>query len=748
LVLFIPVVARIYRAKLTEMNPVVPGERWELYHPMSTNRLSKEKSPYLLAHQHNPVDWYPWGAEAFEKARREAKPIFLSIGYSTCHWCHVMERESFENEAVAALLNEHFVPIKVDREERPDVDRVYMTFVQATTGSGGWPMSVFLTPALVPFLGGAYFPPEDRPGQTGFATLLRRIAQAWRDDRSNIIAHGQEVLDALRESTVETAHPGLKLDSDLMDAAALQLAHDFDPQWGGFSSAPKFPHPAPLNFLFRYQALSPQGPQREAAREMALFTLDKMAGGGIHDALGGGFHRYSVDRFWHVPHFEKMLYDQAQLACVYLDAFQITGHRRYAQVARDTLDYVRRELASPEGGFYCAQDADSPLPENPGKSAEGAFYLWSQAEIESALAAADAALFCQFYGVQPGGNAPGDPQGEFAGKNILVERFGVEDLSRQLDRPAEEIAQSLGRSRRLLLQRRSQRPRPHLDDKIVTAWNGLMLSALARGAQVLDDAVYLECAESTAAFLKKHLWHDGVLRRSYREGASHIAGFAADYAFLIQGLLDLYEAGANIRWLQWAAELQQAQDMRFYDAEQGGYWLAKSGDSSQLLRIKEDYDGAEPSPNSVAALNALRLGQMLDEPGLVGRGEATLRAFSNLLHRAPLAMPQMLAALDFALTPPKRIVFSGSFEETHSLRRELHAHYIPRKIILFADGGSGQAWLARRFAVADTASFASTHAMFGASQDAGGAAAYLCENSTCQPPVTTARGLQGALQAP
>lgn len=718
---------------------------------MSTNRLSKEKSPYLLAHQHNPVDWYPWGAEAFEKARREEKPIFLSVGYSTCHWCHVMERESFENEAIAALLNEHFVSIKVDREERPDVDRIYMTFVQATTGSGGWPMSVFLTPSLVPFLGGAYFPPDDRPGQAGLASLLRRIARAWEDDRANIIAHGNEVLDALRESTVETARPGAKLDPDLMEAACLQLAQNFDPQWGGFSPAPKFPHPAPLHFLFRFQALFPQGPQREQAREMALFTLDKMAAGGIHDALGGGFHRYSVDRFWHVPHFEKMLYDQAQLACVYLDAFQITGHRRYSQIARDTLDYVRRDLSAPEGGFYCAQDADSPLPENPGKSAEGAFYLWSQAEIESVLGPEDAALFCQSYGVQSGGNAPGDP--EFAGKNILLERTGVEELARQLDRPAEEIAQSLGRSRRLLLQRRSQRPWPHLDDKIVTAWNGLMLSALARGAQVLDDAVYLECAEATAAFLKKHLWHDGVLRRSYREGASHIAGFAADYAFLIQGLLDLYEAGANIRWLQWAAELQQAQDVRFYDAEQGGYWLAKGGDSSQLLRIKEDYDGAEPSPNSVAALNALRLGHMLDEPGLVGRGEATLRAFSNLLHRAPLAMPQMLAALDFALTPPKRIVFSGSFEETHSLRRELHTHYVPRKIILFADGGPGQAWLARRFAIADTASFSYAdpkgvpHALFGENQKQR-SAAYICEKSVCLAPVSTAQKLNRALQTP
>jgi uncharacterized protein YyaL (SSP411 family) len=717
---------------------------------MSTNRLSKEKSPYLLEHQHNPVDWYPWGTEAFEKARREQKPIFLSVGYSTCHWCHVMARESFENQQVAGLLNDHFVSIKVDREERPDVDRVYMAFVQATTGSGGWPMSVFLTPDRVPFYGGSYFPPQDRPGQVGFASLLQRIAQAWKDDRPNIVAQGREMLDALREATVETARPGVKLDPELMDGAYQQIARNFDPQMGGFSPAPKFPYPAPLQFLLRFQALSPQSAEAVHAREMVLLTLDKMAAGGIHDFLGGGFHRYSVDHFWHVPHFEKMLYDQAQLASIYLDAFQITGERFYSEVARGTLEYVRRDLAAPGGGFYCAQDADSPLPENPGKLGEGAFYIWSQAEIESALPPDDAAIFCRFYGVQTGGNAPAgsDPMGEFTGKNIFIGRESLDEFARQMGRSAGEIAESLSRSRGILFERRSKRPKPHLDDKIVTAWNGLMLSAFARAAQVLDDPAYLECAETTAVFLNEQLWHDGVLWRSYREGVSQIPAFAADYAFLIQGLLDLYEAGADIRWLQWATELQQSLDVQFYDAGEGGYWQSKREGEAQLLRMKEDYDGAEPSPNSVAALNALRLGHMLDEPGLIGRGEATLRAFSNLLHRAPMAMPQMLVALDFALNPPKRIVFAGTFEETHPLRKELHAHYIPRKIVLFADGGPGQRWLAHRFALADTASFASKpaaqaadggspHSVFRAKHDETAGAAYLCEKSACRPPVRT-----------
>lgn len=718
---------------------------------MSTNRLSKEKSPYLLEHRHNPVDWYPWGGEAFEKARREGKPIFLSVGYSTCHWCHVMARESFENETIAALLNESFVSVKVDREERPDVDRVYMTFVQATTGTGGWPMSVFLTPELLPFLGGAYFPPYDRPGQVGFASLLQRIAEGWETDRANIAAHANELMDALRKSVEEPAArqaPGL--DSDLMEAAYRGIAQNFDPHLGGFSPAPKFPHPAPLQFLFRYQARSPQTPETVHALDMARLTLDKMAAGGIHDALGGGFHRYSVDHFWHVPHFEKMLYDQAQLVCAYLDAFQITGQPRYAEIARDTLAYARRELMAPEGGFFCAEDADSPKPGDPGKSAEGAFYLWTKAEIESALAPGDAALFCRYYGVKEEGNAPAasDPMGEFTGKNILIESCSVEELARETGLGSDEVEAALALGRERLFLRRSERPRPHLDDKIVTAWNGLFLSALARGAQVLDEPEYLECAEAAASFLKKHLWRDGVLRRSYRDGAGRIPGFAADYAFLTQGLLDLYEAGANIAWLQWAAELQQAFDQKFYDPEQGGYWMTtRGGDVANLLRVKEDYDGAEPSPNSVAALNALRLGHMLDEPGLIGRGESTLRAFSNLLHRAPLAMPQMLVALDFALEPPRRIVFSGPFEQTRALRRELFAHYLPRKIVLYADGGAGQAWLARRFAMADTASFGYTgpdgNKLFEEKREA---AAYLCEKSVCRPPVTTPEELQEILE--
>jgi len=393
-------------------------------HYEHTNRLAQEKSPYLLQHAHNPVDWYPWGEEAFEKARREKKPIFLSIGYSTCHWCHVMERESFENEEVAALMNSRFVNIKVDREERPDVDRVYMTFVQATTGGGGWPLNVWLTPTLKPFVGGTYFPPEDRYGQPSFRKVLLRISDAWEKDRAKISESGNQIMTALAHSANTPAEGAGKVDAKLIDAAYQQIARGYDARDGGFGGAPKFPRPVTLNFLFRvYNRSAPDSEAGDAALGMALFTLRKMAAGGMHDQLGGGFHRYSVDAQWRVPHFEKMLYDQAQLASAYLDAYQITGDLRYEAIARDTLDYVRRDLTDVGGGFYSAEDADSLTTAGGKEKAEGAFYVWTKEEIDKALGEY-AELFDYQYGVEAAGNAPegSDPQGEFRGKNILYER--------------------------------------------------------------------------------------------------------------------------------------------------------------------------------------------------------------------------------------------------------------------------------------------------------------------------------------
>src|SRR6266550_369777 len=480
--------------------------------PEHTNRLAHQKSPYLLQHAHNPVDWYPWGEEAFGKARRENKPIFLSVGYSTCHWCHVMAHESFESKEVAAIMNREFVNIKVDREERPDVDRVYMTFVQATTGGGGWPMSVWLTPDLKPFVGGTYFPPDDRYGQPGFKKVLERIATAWKENHEKIVEQGGKIVTALRESQAGAAGES-KMDAKILDAAYEQIARGYDPKEGGFGNAPKFPRPATLNFLARFYARDSKSDSGKRALEMDLFTLRKMAAGGMRDHIGGGFHRYSVDRYWHVPHFEKMLYDQAQLAVACLDAFQITQDRQYESVARDILDYIARDMTSREGGFFSAEDADSPViagTDDPRhrKTAEGAFYVWTKKEIDAALGDAAAEIFDFHYGVQPHGNAPegSDPHEEFRGKNILIERHTVAETSQRFKKSEEEVAKSLAHCRKILFAIRAKRPRPHLDDKIITAWNGLMISAFAGAAQVVDEARYLESATRAANFLRENLY--------------------------------------------------------------------------------------------------------------------------------------------------------------------------------------------------------------------------------------------------
>nr|MDQ2660085.1 thioredoxin domain-containing protein [Verrucomicrobiota bacterium] len=480
------------------------------------NRLAQEKSPYLLQHADNPVHWQPWGEEAFAKARVENKPIFLSIGYSTCHWCHVMAHESFEDAATAEIMNREFVNIKVDREERPDVDRVYMTFVQATTGHGGWPMSVWLTPDLKPFVGGTYFPPEARYGQPGFKEVLRRIAAAWAQNSEKMAEQGARVIEALQEAAAAPVDASHSLGAETLEKAYQQIARTYDAHEGGFGGPPKFPRPVLLIFLLRAYALEvthASGLRSEEsasetlalrakhALEMVLFTLRKMAAGGMHDQLGGGFSRYSVDALWHVPHFEKMLYDQAQLALVYLDAFQITREALYEKIARDILDYVRRDMTAPDGGFYSAEDADSLIAHGKREHAEGAFYVWTQAEIEQALGES-AALFNFHYGVEANGNAPAgaDPHGEFVGKNILLERHSLGETADKFGKTEAETAQILAGARAALLARRAERPRPHLDDKIITAWNGLMISAYARGAQVLGDANYLAAATRAAEF--------------------------------------------------------------------------------------------------------------------------------------------------------------------------------------------------------------------------------------------------------
>ncbi len=705
-----------------------------------TNRLAREKSPYLLQHAHNPVDWYPWGEEAFARARKENKPIFLSIGYSTCHWCHVMAHESFENPATAKIMNREFVNIKVDREERPDVDRVYMTFVQATTGGGGWPMSVWLTPDLQPFVGGTYFPPEDRNGQPGFPKVLEGIAAAWKQDHAKIAEQGAKIIAALREAGSLSAEKSGALDSKILEAGYQQLSRSYDAHEGGFSSAPKFPRPATLNFLFRIYARDRvKSSSGKHALEMNLFTLRKMAAGGIHDHLGGGFHRYSVDALWHVPHFEKMLYDQAQLAIAYLDAFQITRDAQFEKIARGVLDYVRRDMTSKGGGFFSAEDADSLIKHDKPEHAEGAFYVWTKKEIDDSLGK-DAEAFEYHYGVEEEGNAPpgSDPQQEFGGKNILIERHTIAETAKQFKKSEKEISDSLQKSGEILFRIREKRPRPHLDDKIITAWNGLTISAFARGAQLTDDPTYLKSANRAAEFIRANLYDESskTLVRNYREGKGAVAGFAEDYAFVIQGLLDLYEAGFEVRWLKFAVELQETQDRLFLDKKNGGYFSTTGDDKSVLLRMKEDNDGAEPSPNSIAALNLLRLAQLRDSKADKERGEQTMNAFAPVLNRAPMALPQMLVALDYSLGKPRQIVIAGDKDkpDTKELLREVRRHYLPDSILILADEGEGQKFLGEKL-----------EAVREMKRIDGKAAGYVCENFTCQAPVTEVSKLKKLL---
>ena len=709
-----------------------------------TNRLSKEKSPYLLQHQHNPVDWMPWGPEAFGKAKTENKPIFLSIGYSTCHWCHVMAHESFEDAETAKYLNAHFICIKVDREERPDVDKVYMTFVQATTGSGGWPMSVWLTPDLKPFIGGTYFPPQDRGGRPSFRTILARITDGWKSDRDGIVKHGDEVARQLSEASASVASNADKPGRSSLYGGLNQLVKRFDEEHGGFGSAPKFPQPSIINFLLRMSVraglgATPESEQhdRDIARKMALFTLEKMAAGGMHDHVGGGFHRYSVDTFWHIPHFEKMLYDQAQLARGYVDAFQLTHDARWEKIARDVLDYVLRDMTDKEGGFYSAEDADSILEHGKPEHGEGAFYVWTKAEIDRLLGE-DTALFSRFYGVEAEGNAPAgsDPMNEFQGKNTLIQRLEIPAAAKLFKKTEAEIGQSLAASRKKLFAVRTKRPRPHLDDKIIVAWNGLMISAFARASQVLDDPRYLAAAQSSARFIKASLWRDGALIRSFRHGPSNVAAFADDYAALIAGLLDLYEADFDAQWLQWAVELQTKMDERFSDKEHGGYFQTAPSASDILFRSKEDYDGAEPAPGSVAAMNLLRLAQLTDAKDFRERADKTIASAADQLAKIPSAMTQMLCAVDASLAKPRQIVIAGKpgADDTRALLRELRAVFSPNQIVLLADGAAGQEWLGKKLEFFRTVGLID-----------GKAAAYVCENFTCQAPVTESAKLRELL---
>jgi uncharacterized protein len=684
-----------------------------------TNRLTHSKSPYLLLHAHNPVDWYPWGDAAFEKARKESKPIFLSIGYFTCHWCHVMEKESYSDPGVAAILNQHFVSIKVDREERPDIDRLYIAYVEATTGSAGWPLNVLLTPDRKPFLGGTYSPPEQ------LKALLNKVADTWKTQHDSITETAARAARQLVEIVSQQPPATGDLRASILDQAHNQIGSTYDAVNGGFGGAPKFPRPVALCFLLRDYART----GRRDGLDMTLNTLRAMERGGIHDQLGGGFHRYSTGATWLVPHFEKMLYDQAQLALVYTEAYQITHDRFYADTTRNILDFALREMQQPRGGFASAEDADSRVAPGKPETSEGVFYIWTATEIESVLNKQDAALFKYAYGVESGGNVPAqqDIRDELSGKNVLYEAHSTDETAKKFGLTVEQTADRLTAGRKTLFEARSRRPWPPLDDKIVTAWNGMVISALARASQALDDPRYLESAQATAKFLETHLYDSktGKLWRSYRAGSPSFDGVLDDYTDLIGGLLDLYQGGFDVQWLKWAVSLQEKQDQLFLDGKDGGYFDTGSSDPSLLSRTREAYDGAEPSPNSTAAMNLLRLAQFTDRAEWRDKAHETLSAFSSRLQSDPEAVPALVSALDFRLANTKQVLIAGdpTSADTRELLRQVNSRFLPNHILLLADGGPGQQQLAHWLPF-----------VAGAHRTKNRATAYICENYVCKLP--------------
>jgi uncharacterized protein YyaL (SSP411 family) len=702
---------------------IAPMIKRKLAEGKKPNRLIKEKSPYLLQHAFNPVDWYPWGDEAFEKARRENKPIFLSIGYSTCYWCHVMEREVFENESIAALMNKYVVSIKVDREERPDVDRVYMTALQAMTGSGGWPMSMFLTPDLKPFYGGTYIPPYASSGRPGFADLVSRIHEVWTTHPEQLTETSQKMAEYLSQSAAPEVK-AIAAGKAALERGFESFSKSYDPTHGGFGGAPKFPRPVTLNFLLRYYSRTGE----KTALSMALETLKHMAKGGMYDHIGGGFHRYSTDERWHVPHFEKMLYDQAQLVVSYLEAYQITHDEFYSNVAKDILSYVQRQMTNSQGGFYSAEDAESAVePSKPEEKKEGAFYVWKKIEIDELLTPEEAKVFEYTYGVEEGGNVSRNHGSEFVGENILYASHTPMETAKHFGLRTEEVETLLHSAKGRLYRARDKRPRPHLDDKVLVSWNGLMISAFARAYQVLGDTQYSTSAERASEFILNKLYNPKKkeLLHRYRDGDSRFEGNLEDYAFFTQGLLDLYEACLNIRWLTTAVELTEKQNQKFYDRDHGGFFDISGSDKSILVRTKESYDGAEPTGNSIAILNLLRLSQMLAKQEYRSIAEKSLSYFGEQMLKIPEGLPQCLVALDFSLSKPKQIIIAGKVGDpaTMGLLQEVHSRFIPNKIILLADGGSGQKTLSSYIPFLETVRTID-----------GKPTAYLCENFTCKLP--------------
>jgi len=683
------------------------------------NRLADETSPYLLQHAHNPVEWYPWGPEALGRAKAEDKPIFLSVGYSACHWCHVMEHESFEDPKIASLMNDRFVNIKVDREERPDLDQIYMNAVQAMTGHGGWPMSVFLTPDLEPFFGGTYFPPADARGMAGFPRVLLGVHKAWVERREEILTSAGEMTRQLRAmGTVPSGGADAGMDATLLDGAARSLLQTFDPRNGGFGSAPKFPHPMDLRVLLRHHVRTGDPHSLHAVR----LTLDKMARGGIYDHLGGGFARYSTDERWLAPHFEKMLYDNALLATTYLEAFQLTRDENYRRVARETIDYVLGRMTSPGGGIYSTEDADS-------EKVEGKFYVWTLAEVEAVLGPERAKEFAYVYDVTPSGN--------WEHKNILNLVKPLDQAAKMLGRDEAELRAALDADRARLLAARELRVPPGKDTKILTSWNGLMLAALAEGSRILPEPRYRRAAEKAAAFLLDTMrTPEGRLLRTCRDGRAKLNAYLDDYANLIDGLTRLYEVTGTPRWVEAALELARVMIDEFADAAEGGFFYTGASHEALIARQKDAYDNATPSGNAMAATALQRLAALTGRTDLAEAAGSTLRSVQRILEKAPTAAGQSLVALDFDLAPPLEIaVIAGAdaadFERTLDA---LYARFLPHKVVSPATAEQAQTLATTIPLLADRKPI-----------DADRATVYVCERFACRAPVVGVEGLEAAL---
>ena len=680
-----------------------------------TNRLSRETSPYLLQHAHNPVDWYAWGEEALTRARQENKPILLSIGYSACHWCHVMEKESFENEETARLMNENFVNIKVDREERPDLDQIYMNAVQMMTGHGGWPMTVFLTPDGVPFYGGTYFPPEDRYNMPGFPRVLMAVAETYRSRSDEVTETASSMLKELRRMG-QARESNEMLSVELLDAAERNIARSYDPRHGGFGSAPKFPAAMNLEFLLRQHHRA----GRTSSLEMVENTCRKMAEGGMYDQLGGGFHRYSTDAHWLVPHFEKMLYDNALLSRLYLHVYQQTKNDFYKRIAEEILDYVVREMTDAHGGFYSTQDADS-------EGHEGKFFIWTKAEVKEILGEEDEELFSAYFDVTEAGN--------FEGQNILHVTKSVGDVAKSKNVSTERLSEALMRGRRLLFEARERRIKPGRDEKVLTAWNGLMLASFAEAAAILGRDDYKQIAERNAEFILNNLRAEGLLLRTYKDGQAKLNAYLEDYAFYIDGLNLLYQATGKLRWLEEASSLAEVMIEEFWDEEEGGFFYTGKSHEELIVRSKDYFDNATPSGNSVAAEVLLHLALLTGNPDYPRKAVTLFRLLRETLARYSSAFGRLLCALDFYLSSPKEIAVIGESEsaETRALLQEVWSLYLPNKIVAQSRESEAKAQ--------KLVPLLSERGMVE-----GRATAYVCESYTCQKPVTSSSELAEQLK--